>query len=73
MAPVNKTYLGDGVYAEADDDGLSVTLTTENGIAVTNTIYLEAEVLDALDKFVRWTKARADARAKRGVLGKAEK
>jgi hypothetical protein len=50
---MQKTYLGDGVYAEADDDGLSVTLTTENGIAVTNTIYLEAEVLDALDKFVR--------------------
>jgi hypothetical protein len=50
---MEKTYLGDGVYAEADDDGLSVTLTTENGLAITNSIYLEAEVLDALDKFVR--------------------
>lgn len=50
---MNKTYLGDGVYAEADDDELSVTLTTENGIEITNTIYLEAEVLDALNQFVR--------------------
>ena len=50
---MNKIYLGDGVYAEADDDLLSITLTTENGIEVTNAIYLEAEVLDSLNQFVR--------------------
>ena len=50
---MDKVYLGDGVYAEADDDALSVTLTTENGYETTNTIYLEAEVLDALSQFVK--------------------
>lgn len=43
-----KVYLGDGVYAYYD--GYGVILTTENGIAVTNTIYLEPEVLKALQK-----------------------
>ncbi len=35
----NKTYIGDGVYAEVDDFGL--VLTTENGFEVTNRIVLE--------------------------------
>ena len=44
-----KKYLGDAVYAEFD--GYSIILTTENGIAATNTIYLEPEVVRAFDKF----------------------
>jgi len=44
-----KTHLGDGVYA--DFDGFMVVMTTENGIEVTNTIYLEPEVLAALDLY----------------------
>lgn len=45
-----KTYLGDGVYA---DDRLSqICLTAENGINVTNSIYLEDEVVDALLRFI---------------------
>jgi hypothetical protein len=41
-----KVYLGDSVYLEIDRD--TIILTTENGCGPTNTIYLEADVLDAL-------------------------
>ena len=44
-------YLGDGAYAEFD--GYGVILTAENGIDVTNRIYLEPEVYQALTLFVR--------------------
>lgn len=44
-----KKYLGDGVYA--DYDGFHIVLTTEDGINITNTIYLDLQVLDALQKF----------------------
>ena len=46
----SKRYLGDGVYVDIDDRGL--ILTTENGIAVTNTIVLESEVWAALHRYV---------------------
>ena len=43
-----KTYLGDGVYVELESN--MIKLTTENGIEVTNTIYLEVSVyLNLLD------------------------
>ena len=44
-----KAYLGDGVFVEWDRG--MVKLTTENGICVTNTIYLEPAVLEA---FIMW-------------------
>lgn len=47
---IQKTYIGDGVYAEYD--GVGVVLTTENGISVTNRIVLEHEVLSELGKFI---------------------
>ena len=47
----NKTYLGDGVYARFD--GFGVVLTTEDGINATNTIYLDAKVLNALNEYVK--------------------
>lgn len=43
---MNKTYLGDSVYAEFD--GYAITLTTENGHGPSNTIVLEPEVLRRL-------------------------
>ena len=49
-----KAYLGDGVYAEFD--GWFVKLTTENGVATTNKIYLEPSVLKALRLFVEGLK-----------------
>lgn len=41
-----KVYLGDSVYLEKDGD--EVILSTENGFAVTNTIFLEPKTLNAL-------------------------
>jgi hypothetical protein len=46
---VHKTYLGDSVYA--DFDGFGIELTTNNGLGASNTIYLEPQVLDALEKY----------------------
>jgi hypothetical protein len=45
-----KRYLGDGVYAEWD--GYHITLTTENGISTTNTIYLDPNVQVSLAKMM---------------------
>lgn len=50
-----KTYLGDGCYATFD--GYGVELTTENGIATTNTIYVEPQVYGALVQY--WERCRA--------------
>lgn len=44
---MNRTYLGDAVYAQFDDYGV-LCLTTENGIAVTNRIILEPEIIQRL-------------------------
>ena len=51
----SKIYLGDSVYAEFD--GYGITLTTENGLPgdPSNTIYMEPEVLKALDRFLAMT------------------
>lgn len=43
-----KEYLGDSVYA--DFDGFAIVLTTENGDGASNTIVLEPQVLNALNK-----------------------
>ena len=56
---VSKRYIGDAVYA--DVEGGMIVLTTEDGIAATNTIYLEMEVWHALVRFV--SDVFADAKA----------
>jgi hypothetical protein len=48
---LKKTYLGDSVYV--DFDGYYVTLTTENGVVISNTVLLEPPVVDALLDFIR--------------------
>jgi hypothetical protein len=60
--PEKKVYLGDGVYAELETQW-RVKLTTENGIAVTNTIYLDEDVLRA---FGDWLNAIAKAAKEAG-------
>lgn len=45
----NKAYLGDGVYAEFD--GAGVVLTTQDGVSIQNTIFLEPEVFENLTKY----------------------
>ena len=46
-----KRYLGDGVYV--DFDGWHIILTTENGVSIQNTIYMEPSVLKS---FQDWCK-----------------
>ncbi len=45
-----KEYLGDGVYVT--HDGYHIVLTTENGMAVTNRIYLDRDVYQSLVDYV---------------------
>ena len=45
-----KQYIGDGVYADVDRG--MIKITTENGIKVTNTIYLEIGVYQRLLTYV---------------------
>ncbi|MFI5222627.1 MAG: hypothetical protein ACHQX3_00030 [Nitrospirales bacterium] len=47
---MHKDYLGDSVYAEIEDG--MVKLTTENGLGASNTIFLEPEVIAALNRYV---------------------
>ena len=49
MPIVGKEYLGDGVYIAVEDGQL--LLTTENGIAVTNSIYIDNTLLKRLNQF----------------------
>jgi len=51
MSASDKAYLGDGCYVAFD--GYHFVLTTENGIRVTNVIYLEPEVLAKFDGYRR--------------------
>jgi hypothetical protein len=46
-AMIPKAYIGDGVYAEVDALN-RIILTTEDGIAISNTVILEPEVLAML-------------------------
>jgi hypothetical protein len=48
----DRHYLGDAVYV-AIEHGM-VKLTTEDGRTATNTIYLEVDVMDALEAW--WTR-----------------
>jgi hypothetical protein len=48
---MEKTYLGDGVYAESD--GYHLILTTNNGIRDTSTIFLDPDVRKALARVLK--------------------
>jgi hypothetical protein len=58
-----KQYLGDGVYADYDNQ--QIVLTTDNGYGPFNTIYMESEVLEALDNYRKWLWAKAAEKNKR--------
>jgi hypothetical protein len=45
----SKLYLGDGVYVNYD--GYHLILTVENGVAVTDKIFLDPEVILRLDLY----------------------
>lgn len=47
----NKEYLGDGVYAQVDRS-LQIVLTTENGVEVQNTIFLDRVTASAVIEYI---------------------
>lgn len=47
-----KDYLGDGVYVSYNPRTQQYTLTAEDGIRVTDTIYMERDQIAALNRFV---------------------
>ena len=49
-----KAYLGDAVYVH--HDGFGLVLTTEDGYKTTNRIYLEPEVIRALEEYINLLK-----------------
>lgn len=53
-----KEYLGDGVYI--DSDGYQLILTTDTGLNVTNTIYLDAGVVRALIAYLDRTNSEGE-------------
>jgi len=46
----NKRYLGDGVYVSYD--GYHIVLTTEDGVSVQNTVYLDSDVMVAFKNYI---------------------
>jgi len=46
-----KDYLGNGVYVDVGSYPGDVILTTEDGVDVQNTIYLDPSILAALDRW----------------------
>ena len=54
---MNKQYLGDGVYICYD--GSYFILTTEDGVVVKNTVYLDAETVKALIKYIEKHEAKS--------------
>lgn len=60
---IAKRYLGDGVYCEVERGMLK--LTTENGIEETNTIFLEPETMNELERFYKDARKQAEADVQR--------
>jgi hypothetical protein len=48
-----KTYLGDGAYADISNATGDLILTTENGISAQNTVVLEPEHFALLEAYIK--------------------
>lgn len=48
---MGKFYIGDGVYLETD--GFDIKLTTEDGVSVSNTIFLNLDMINLILKKVK--------------------
>lgn len=59
---MKKEYLGDGLYARYDGNG--IWLTSENGVEVLNQVYLEPEVVAVFEQYLgrleRWISAQRE-------------
>ena len=56
MEIYQQEYLGDGVYIRKWHSDMSYILTTDDGVAVDNTIFLEPEVVKALIEYIEKNK-----------------
>lgn len=65
-----KEYIGDGVYVTIAPNYNEITLTTENGISVTNTIVMELEMLVVFIRLISNTPVLSDTIRK--ALGSAK-
>lgn len=52
MVNINKEYMGDGIYADWNENSRELILTTENGMEVTNTITIELEYWINISRFM---------------------
>jgi hypothetical protein len=59
---IGKAYLGDGVYINFN--GWAYVLTAENGISATDTIYLEPDVIENLNRYVKRIEVKDDQKLK---------
>lgn len=50
---MKKEYVGDGVYVEVGNFIGQIVVTTEDGISVQNTIYLESSMVDFLVNYLK--------------------
>ncbi len=50
---MKKEYLGDGVYVENNVERQMLRLTTEDGVRVTNSIWLDGDVLFAFENYLK--------------------
>ena len=62
----DKSYLGDGVYYQANET--HIILTVEDGITALHTVYLEAEVIE---RFLTLLAQRFDKEALCKIIQKA--
>jgi len=48
-----ETYLGDGAYVALDDSGPGIAIYTNNGVEVTNIVWLGQTEIEVLIKFIK--------------------
>jgi len=49
---MDKEYVGDGVYIQQGHYRTQIVLTTENGVSIDNTIYLDLNMIGFINKYV---------------------
>lgn len=49
--PLNKEYLGDGVYIQIDTIG-RIILTVEDGISISDTIYIDQTIMKGIINYL---------------------
>ena len=58
---VEKEYIGDGVYIQIGNFNSGVKLTTENGVCTKNTIWLDFDMIEVINRYIERIKEDKDA------------